>query len=130
MKKILLLFLLYIGIWQQMHAQQFISGNLVYVITSQTTVKLGAQNPNLVGNITIPASVVYNNQPYIVTNIGDYSFSLCAEIDFILVKSVNISQFDPSSSFFFHSRRFVQKPNKLDRNKNGAYVHAAAKTSI
>ena len=60
-----------------MHAQQFVSGGLVYEITSPTTVKLSPennQNPNLSGNITIPETVDYNNQVYTVTEIGYYSF--------------------------------------------------------
>jgi hypothetical protein len=88
MKKNLLVFLLFIGIWQQLHAQQFVSGDLVYEITSQTTVKLSSQNnqnPNLSGNIIIPETVNYNNQVYTVTAIDDYSFYSLSAITSVVI---------------------------------------------
>jgi hypothetical protein len=112
MKKIVLLFLLYIGIWQQMNAQQFVSGGLVYVITSQTTVKLDRQNSNLVGNITIPASVFYSNQAYTVTKIDDYSFYYLPTITSVVIPNT-VTTIGYAAFIFCQNLTSVEIPNSV-----------------
>lgn len=53
------------------------------------------------GSLTIPDSVFYNNQNYVVTTIGDYAFSLCIGLTSITipntVTSIGYSAFEGCS---------------------------------
>ncbi len=81
-------------------AYNFESGGLYYDITSDTTVAVtnkGNSN-SYSGNITIPATVLYNNRTYSVTSIWNYAFYKCSGLTSVTFLGSNTSV-ESSSTF-------------------------------
>ena len=95
MKKIFSLFFALVAT-TSLWAYDFQSGDLYYNITSDTTVEVTYQiywscdNYKNLKDVVIPEKVTYNNVTYLVTSIGEYTFSLPCDPSSSQISSITI----------------------------------------
>jgi hypothetical protein len=91
MKKNIFLMLFAALSWQFALSQNFMSGGLIYDVTSPTTLEVAFQNNATIGSVTIPSQVTYNSTVYLVTKISDSAFSDCSGLTSVTIPNSLIS---------------------------------------
>lgn len=86
-------------------------------------------NASYSANVVIPESIIYNNNKYAVTSIGEYAFSYCYSLTSVTIPN-SVNSIKAFAFNFCNSLTSINLPNSLNSIESYVFNQCKALTSI